>query len=111
MHRKKNNIIETLLGKRFIKDDKNEIAYACKVNHNSNLKESKQYFLKEGPLALLPINNKKFSLIWSMNSSYKSFNNNQIKKLILSRLRSIFPQKTKLHLSKINYFYPIAGRV
>ena len=101
---KNNNIIETLLGKRFIKDDKNEIAYACKVAHNTNLKKSKQYFLKEGPMALLPINNKKFSLIWSMNSSYKSFNNNQIKKLILSRLRSIFPQKTKLDLSKINYF-------
>tara|TARA_B100000029_G_scaffold514680_1_gene618418 strand:+ start:1119 stop:1817 length:699 start_codon:yes stop_codon:yes gene_type:complete len=66
-------IVEKLIGKRFIKEDKNEMAFTCTVKHNLKITESKQYFLKEGPMAILPVNSKKFSLIWSMNNNYKSY--------------------------------------
>jgi len=97
-------IVEKLIGKRFIGEDKNEIAFTCTVKHSSIFSESRQYFFKEGPMAMLPINNKKFSLIWSMNSSYREYDNNEIKNLILLKLRNFFSKKSKLNLSKIDCF-------
>ena len=97
-------MVEKLIGKRFIEEDKKEIAFTCTVKHNLNFTESKQYFFREGPMAMLPINNKKFSLIWSMNNNYRSYNDNQIKNLILLKLGNIFSKKTKLNLSKIDCF-------
>ena len=97
-------IVENLIGKRFIEEDKNEIAFTCIVKHNLGFTESKQYFLKEGPMAILPINNKKFSLIWSMGSDYKRYDRNDIYNLILLKLKNIFPKKSKLNLSKIDCF-------
>ncbi len=97
-------IVEKLIGKRFIEEDKNELAFTCTVKHNSIFSESRQYFFKEGPMAMLPINSKKFSLIWSMNSSYREYDNNKIKNLILLKLRNIFSKKSKLNLSKIDCF-------
>jgi len=97
-------IVEKLIGKRFIEEDKNEIAFTCTVKHNLSFAESRQYFFKEGPMAMLPINNKKFSLIWSMNSNYRGHNSNEIKSLILLKLRNIFSRQSKLNLSKIDCF-------
>ena len=59
-------IVEKLVGKRFIREDKNEKAFTCIVKHDSKITVSKQYFLKEGPMAILPINSKKFSLASEM---------------------------------------------
>ena len=101
---KKNRIVEKLIGSRFIKEDKNEIAFTCNVKHNLSIIESKQYFLKEGPMAMLPINNKKLSLIWSMNNSYRRYSDNEIRNLILLKLRNILPKESKLNLSKIDCF-------
>ena len=50
------DFVEKLIGKRYIKEDKKEIAYTCTVSHNQEIRESKQYFFKEGPMAILPIN-------------------------------------------------------
>ena len=55
-------------------------------------------------MAMLPINSKKFSLIWSMNPNYRCYSENQIRSLLLSKLARIFPKKTKLNLSKIDSF-------
>jgi len=101
---KNNRIVEKLIGSRFIKEDKNEIAFTCNVKHNLSIIESKQYFLKEGPMAMLPINNKKLSLIWSMNNSYRRYSDNEIRNLILLKLRNILPKESKLNLSKIDCF-------
>ena len=97
-------IVEKFIGNRFIKEDKKELAFTTIVKHNSNLTESKQYFLNEGPMALLPINNRKFSLIWSMNSHYARYEEKDIKKLILSKLQKIFNKKSNLILSKVERF-------
>ncbi len=97
-------IVESLLGKRLIKEDKKEIAVTTTVKHNFNLSGSRQYFLKEGPMALLPINKSQFSLIWSMHQSFKSYSDNDIRNLITSKLKSIFKKKVNLNLSKVQRF-------
>ena len=53
---------------------------------------------------MLPINNKKLSLIWSMNNSYRRYSDNEIRNLILLKLRNILPKESKLNLSKIDCF-------
>ncbi len=97
-------MVENLIGKRFIKEDKREIAFTCIVNHRSNITESKQYFLKEGPMALLPINNNKLSLIWSMNQKFKKYRNKQIKNLILLKLKEFDLNNNKINLKQIESF-------
>ena len=101
---KNSRLVKNLMGKRFIEEDKNEIAFTCTVKHNLDLSESKQYFLKEGPMAILPISNKKFSLIWSMSSDYRRYDRNDIQNLILLKLRNIFSKKSKFNLGKIDSF-------
>ena len=101
---KNSRLVKNLIGKRFIEEDKNEIAFTCTVKHNLDLSESKQYFLKEGPMAILPISNKKFSLIWSMSSDYRRYDRNDIQNLILLKLRNIFSKKSKFNLGKIDSF-------
>ena len=53
---KKSQLIKELIGNRIVGTDHSDIAFTCIIKHNLNITNSKQYFLKEGPLAILPIN-------------------------------------------------------
>ena len=97
-------IIDKLIGKRLIKEDMDEVAFTSIVNHNLKFSDSKQFFLKEGPMAILPINKKNFSLIWSMNNAYKSYTDDEIKNKITSKLKIIFPKKSIINLGSVNRF-------
>ena len=55
---------------RSIKKDYKEVAITGYVNHNSKLNNPRQYFLKQGPLAFLPFDKKKFSFVWSLDKKY-----------------------------------------
>tara|TARA_B100001029_G_C15038889_1_gene442145 strand:+ start:530 stop:1675 length:1146 start_codon:yes stop_codon:yes gene_type:complete len=101
---RKNYLVEKILGKRIIQENQNEVAFTCTVKHDMNLAVAKQYFLKEGPMALLPINNRSFSLIWSTSKKYASFQNKQIKDLVYSKLMKILSKKIKINLNQINSF-------
>ena len=59
---RKNYLVEKFWEKNYPRKP-NEVAFTCTVKHDMNLAVAKQYFLKEGPMALLPINNRSFSLI------------------------------------------------
>ena len=97
-------INENIFGKRSIKNDKNEVAFTSIINHDLGKINPKQYFMKEGPLAILPINDKKFSLIWSMSDKYSKLQKNEFKDLILRKLKNIFTDKARLRLSDIKSF-------
>ena len=101
---KNKNFVKKLIGKRLIVDNKNETAFTCIINHDFSLTDSKQFFLKEGPMAILPISDKKFSLIWSMNANFNKQDINNIKKLILLRLKKIFPKNSKIRVGMVNKF-------
>jgi len=95
---RQSNIVSQFVGKRFIEDDVKEISFTSLVKHNSNISEPKQYFLKEGPLAILPINKNMFSFVWSMNKNYRKQKVDSIKRLIQLKLKSILNSKTKIIL-------------
>jgi len=95
---RQSNIVSQFVGKRFIEDDVKEISFTSLVKHNSNISGPKQYFLKEGPLAILPIERNTFSFVWSLNKEYRKQKIESIKQLVHSKLKSILDPKTKIVL-------------
>ena len=103
----KNSIlIDNYLGKRKIKKNKNDLAYTCIIKHDLDISSASQYFLREGPLAILPINKKSFSLVWSLNNKFKNKSDKEIKILISKRLNRIFLKKNAFKIEYLNN-YPI----
>jgi len=106
---KKSQLIEKLTGKRFIESDYNEIAYTTIIQHKEKILGAKQYFLKEGPLAILPISKNKFSLIWSIDKKYNLKITEKLLKTKLKKILSLNLEK-KLKISKIDFF-PVSFRL
>ena len=97
----KSEIVKNLFGDRFIESKTNEIAFTSIVNHKANIDSAKQFFLKEGPMAILPLNKNKFSFVWSMSSKFK---NQNPAPLINQKLKEILKLKNDFTISKIDCF-------
>tara|TARA_A100001011_G_scaffold355875_1_gene399459 strand:- start:604 stop:1737 length:1134 start_codon:yes stop_codon:yes gene_type:complete len=88
------------LGRSFYKDYK-EFAITGNIKHNLKINNPSQYFLKEGPLAILPFKRNMFSLVWSIS---KDFSKKNIKILINNKLKLIFGKKAKIKILKLQSF-------
>ena len=100
-------IISEFIGKRYIQKDEKEIALTSFVNHNLEICNPRQYFLKEGPLAILPVNKKNFSFVWSISNKFK---NENIKELVHQKLKKLLGTKTKINFNKI-FSFPISFKI
>ena len=94
-------IILEFVGKRYIQKDYKEVALTSMVSHNINISDPRQYFLKEGPLAILPINEKNFSFVWSVSNKLKTKNT---KDLVYNKLKKILGHKTNINFNEIVNF-------
>ena len=97
----KSEIIQNIFEDRFIERKTDEIAYTSIVNHSSNIINAKQFFLKEGPMAILPLNKNKFSFVWSVSSKLKNKNTAHI---IIKKLSKILKLKSNITISKVDCF-------
>ncbi len=97
---RKSNIVSELVGNRNIKSDKNEIALTSMVEHNSLISDPKQYFLKEGPLAILPINKKAFSFVWSLNKEFINLKDEKIKDFVGLNLKKVLGSNINFYLEQ-----------
>jgi len=59
-------IYQSVADKRSLNKDYKEIAITGYVKHNLKNLNTAQYFLKEGPLAILPFSKNYFSFVWSV---------------------------------------------
>jgi len=98
---KKSKIVKNLTGRRSVYENMKDIAFTTIVKHNSKIINTRQYFLKEGPLAILPISKKQFSLVWSINKNYNLENTDS---LIRKKLKIILNSDKKVSFSKVNFF-------
>jgi 2-octaprenyl-6-methoxyphenol hydroxylase len=89
---------------RSIKKDYKEVAITAFVKHNSKIENPSQFFLKEGPLAILPLKKNVFSLVWSVNYNFFNKNKKNIKILIDKKINEILDKKVKKKISNINNF-------
>ena len=62
-----------------------------------------QFFLKEGPLAILPFSKKNFSFVWSVK---KEFIKKNIKSIVTSKLSELLKNKKKVDVTNIQT-YPL----
>jgi len=111
----KSPLYQKISGNREIKKDYKEHSITCSVKHKIKQDVSaKQFFLKEGPLAILPFKKNEFSVVWSLeNIFYKSYQKNlnirlkskianllNIEKFSIGKIQS-YPLKLSL---KRNYY-------
>tara|TARA_B100000780_G_C21098979_1_gene443381 strand:+ start:41 stop:1177 length:1137 start_codon:yes stop_codon:yes gene_type:complete len=84
---------------RVIEKTYKEIALTTNIEHDSKIDNVSQYFLKEGPLAILPFHKKSFSIVWSVSDSFFYKNNKIIKKILASKIKKLF---NKIKIKKID---------
>ena len=63
-------IYQNLIDKRSLNKDYKEIAITGYVKHNLKNLNTAQYFLKDGPLAILPFSKNNFSFVWSVDNEF-----------------------------------------
>ena len=67
-------IYQNVIKSRSIEKDYKEIALTGYANHNLKEVITSQFFLKEGPLAILPFSKNDFSFVWSVKKGFATKN-------------------------------------
>ncbi len=99
-------IYDKVANNRSITKNYEEISVTGYVKHKiKNLKTS-QYFLSEGPLAILPFSKNSFSFVWSLNKKFYQDNSKQTSKLIKLKLMNIFKINNNFEITNI-LAYPL----
>ncbi len=103
----KSKIYDKITKTRSIKKDYKEVAITGYVRHNYKTLNTCQFFLKEGPLAILPFSKNHFSFVWSVKKSYFVNNSKKITNLIKNKILEILKNKQDITVSNIQS-YPIS---
>ncbi len=91
---------------RSINKDYKEVAITGYVKHKIKDLNTSQFFLKEGPLAILPFSKNNFSFVWSVNKDFYNSHTKKIIKLIKNKILDLFNPSTKIQINNIQS-YPI----
>ena len=86
--------------------DYNEVAITAYVRHKIKNINTSQFFLKQGPLAILPFSKEKFSFVWSLNKDFYKSISKDIGKFVKHKIQEILKTKKKISISNIQS-YPI----
>ncbi len=101
---------DNIAKKRSIKKDYKEIAITGYVRHNHKNLNTSQFFLKEGPLAILPFSKNYFSFVWSVKKSFFENNSKRIINLVKGKITELFNFEQDIAISNIQS-YPISLRL
>ena len=93
-------IYQSIVDKRSLNKDYKEIAITGYVKHNLKNLNTAQYFLKDGPLAILPFSKNNFSFVWSVD---KEFIKKDINSVIKSKICEVLNTK-KIQISNLQSF-------
>tara|TARA_B100001093_G_scaffold511985_1_gene580980 strand:+ start:5938 stop:7086 length:1149 start_codon:yes stop_codon:yes gene_type:complete len=102
----KSNLYEKILDGRSISKDYKEIAITGYIKHNEKITNPSQYFLKEGPFAILPFKKNYFSFVWTIDKKFIDPNKNYLKNLVKDKIYKFLKIKKKYFLKDLN-FYPV----
>ena len=100
---KNSKIYQNIINKRSLVKDYKEIALTGYVKHNLKDISTSQFFLKEGPLAILPFSKNNFSFVWSVK---KEFIKKNIRSVITSKICRLLEVKKKINVTNIQS-YPL----
>jgi 2-polyprenyl-6-methoxyphenol hydroxylase-like FAD-dependent oxidoreductase len=97
------DIYKNIINSRSIHKDYKEIALTGYVKHELKDLSTSQFFLKEGPLAILPFSKNNFSFVWSVK---KEFIKKNIKFIITSKICEILEVNKKINITNLQS-YPL----
>ena len=83
---KSSKIYQSIVDKRSLNKDYKEIAYTGYVKHSLKNLNTAQYFLKDGPLAILPFSQNNFSFVWSVDKEFPKKDINLVIKSIICKV-------------------------
>ena len=89
---------------RSIEKDYKELALTTIIKHNSKIENVSQFFLKEGPFAILPFHKKMFSIVWSVSTSFFQENNKNFKKILNNKINILLNNYSPKNLGTIQSF-------
>ena len=89
---------------RSIKKNYKEVAITANIQHKSKIDNASQFFLKEGPLAVLPFKKDVFSIVWSVDNNYFRNTKKNLKKILIEKLRRILNNKKIKNIKQIQSF-------
>ena len=98
-------IYQKINGNREIQKNYKEHSITCSVKHQIKNLGAQQFFLKEGPLAILPYNKNKFSVVWSIEDRYFIKNKKNISNYLKTKLSNLL-KTNKISLGNIQS-YPL----
>ena len=101
----KSPIYQKVIGNREIKKDYKEHSITCSVKHKFKKLGAMQFFLKEGPLAILPYKKDKFSVVWSIEDQFYLKNKKNLNTYLRIKLSSLL-KTNKIILGNIQS-YPL----
>ena len=96
-------IYSNIENSRAIKKDYKEIAITGYVKHNLKDVNTSQFFLKEGPLAILPFSKNNFSFVWSVK---KELIKKNIRLVIRSKICELLKSNKKINITNFQS-YPL----
>ena len=91
---------------RTIEKNYKELALTANIKHSAKIENASQFFLKEGPLAILPYQKQIFSTVWSVSNKFYNINKTNINKILSKKLRILLNTKSIKNITKIQS-YPI----
>ena len=97
------NLYQKIDKMRSIKKNYKEIAITALVKNNLKIKNSSQYFLKDGPFAILPVKKNLFSIVWSVNEKFFKKNESNLKTIIKNKIYELL-NKQKISINNIKSF-------
>ena len=100
---RESKIYQKIIKSRSINKDYEEIALTGYVKHNLKNVSTGQFFLKEGPLAILPFSRNNFSFVWSVK---KKFIKKNLKFIITSKICKLLKINKKINITNFQ-FYPL----
>ena len=92
---------------RSINKDYKERAITGYVKHNFKTLNTSQFFLKQGPLAILPFSKNYFSFVWSVKEYFFENNSKKITNLVKEKIIKLLNFKQDITISNIQS-YPIS---
>jgi len=100
----RSNIYNKILKIRSIQKEYKETAITGYVRHKFKNLNTSQFFLKEGPLAILPFSQNYFSFVWSLKKNFYERNIKKINSLVKDKILEVLKTKQNISLSNIQSY-------
>ena len=97
-------IYNKITQRRSIERNYEEIALTTNFRHSSKNIKASQFFLKEGPLAILPFSKNVFSVVWSISNLYFKNNQRVLKKKLNEKIQILLNNPKIRNVEKIKSF-------